>query len=71
MILESDKNNSINGQSTLSNNYQTEYFILDEIFPIKSNDELEGLEKKIENDKQYRSNLVSIVFYYTHVSYIL
>lgn len=58
MILESDKNNSINGQSILSNTYENEYIIFDEIFPIKSNNELEDFEKKIENDKQYRLYLV-------------
>uniref|UniRef100_A0A2S2NQ75 DUF4806 domain-containing protein n=1 Tax=Schizaphis graminum TaxID=13262 RepID=A0A2S2NQ75_SCHGA len=54
LILDSNQNNS----SSLSHTFQ-ETFVLDEIFPIKTNYELEDFEKKIENDKQFRFNIIS------------
>ncbi|KAL5239212.1 hypothetical protein ACI65C_006622 [Semiaphis heraclei] len=44
--------------SNLPNTFQ-EAFILDEIFPIKSINELEDLEQKIDFDKQFRLNIIS------------
>lgn len=43
--------------SNLPNAFQ-EALILDEIFPIKSINELEDLEQKIDFDKQFRLNIV-------------
>jgi len=43
--------------SNLPNTFQ-EAFILDEIFPIKSINELQDLEQKIDFDKQFRLNIV-------------
>lgn len=60
LILDSIQNIPVNS-STLSKKFQ-ETLILDEIFPIKSNDELENFEKQIENDKRFRSNIVSLIF---------
>lgn len=65
LILDNNQNNL----SSLSNNTFQETFILDEIFPIKTNDELEHFEKKIENDKQFRFNIVGLVFISKFISH--
>ena len=65
LILDSIQIMAVNS-STLSNEFQ-ETFIIDEIFPIKSNDELEHFERQIENDKHFRSNIVNLMF----ISYYL
>eukprot|EP00102_Acyrthosiphon_pisum_P024351 XP_016661561.1 PREDICTED: uncharacterized protein LOC107884299 [Acyrthosiphon pisum] len=59
LILDGIQNNLPVNSSTLSNEFQ-ETFILDEIFPIKSNDELENFERQIENDKNFRSNIMPL-----------
>lgn len=54
MILES-------GGKLMSSNLPNiiqETLLLEEIFPIKSIGELENLEQKLENDKQFRLNIV-------------
>ncbi|KAF0682269.1 DUF4806 domain-containing protein, partial [Aphis craccivora] len=55
MILES-------GGKLMSSNLPNiiqETLLLEEIFPIKSIGELENLEQKLENDKQFRLNIIS------------
>lgn len=54
LILDTIQNMPVNYQ-ILSNEFQ-ETFILDEKFPIKSNDELKNFERQIKNDKHFRSN---------------